>query len=91
MDEQINSDENKYIGEMRVLKQSDTEKLRRKMRETMEEQRTQAVKDYMERAYAFSGEQRYDEAIGQLEQLLAVEPLNNRALIFKKTLEDTVR
>ncbi len=91
MDEQITSYENKYLGDLRALKQSETEQLRRKMRATMEAQRAQAVKDYMARAYAFSGEQRYDEALGQLEQLLAVEPLNNRALIFKKTLEDTVR
>ncbi|MHC4721209.1 MAG: hypothetical protein ACYS6I_00725, partial [Planctomycetota bacterium] len=91
LDEQITRHENDYYSQQLTQKQAETEQLRRQMRKTMEAQRAQAVKDYMDRAYAFSKEQRYDEALGQLEQLLAVEPLNNRALIYKKTLEDAVR
>jgi len=91
LDEQITSHQNDYITQQQVLEQAQTQQLRRQMRETMEAQRSQAVKDYMDRAYTFSKEQRYEEALGQLEQLLAVDPLNNRALIYKTTLEDTVR
>ncbi|MHC4784216.1 MAG: hypothetical protein ACYTE0_14405, partial [Planctomycetota bacterium] len=58
--------------------------------QTMDSQRAQAVVDYMDRAFAFQKEQRYEEALGQLEQLLDIDPLNQRALIIKQTLEHTV-
>ena len=60
------------------------------LRQTMETQRREAVASYMKRAFAFMGEQRYEEALGQLDQLLTVEPLNQEALILKKQLERTI-
>lgn len=63
--------------------------LTKQIRDTMEAQRDQAVADYTERAFALQKEQRYEEALGQIDQLLAVEPHNQRALILKQTLEHT--
>jgi len=69
----------------------ETEKLRSDIRKTAEERRIKAVQDYMARASAFQEQQRYEEALGQLEQVLAIDPTNQRALILSQTLEDTVR
>ncbi len=69
----------------------ETEQLRQNIRQTTEERRSQAVIDYMGRAYAFQEQQRYEEALGQLEQVLVVDPTNQAALILSQTLEDTVR
>ena len=65
----------------------EADKLTVEIRENMETQRARAVEDYMVRAYAFQKEQRYEEALGQLEQLLAIDRLNQSALIQKQTLE----
>ena len=44
----------------------------------------------MDNALAYQKQQRYEDALGQLENLLAIEPLNNQALILKQTLEDMI-
>jgi len=61
------------------------------IRDTIEEQRKQAIEDYMDRAYAFQAEERYEEALGQLELLLGVDPLHQRALMMKQSLEHWTR
>ncbi len=63
------------------------DQLTEQLRETMETQRAQAIDTYMGRTYAFMDQQRYDEALGQLEQLLAIDPLNQNALVLKKNLQ----
>ena len=86
------------VGEAQLAADTKAEEDRRieagiltgEIRQKMEAQRKQAVADYMERAFAFQQEQRYEEALGQLEQLLSVDPLNQRALILKQTLKHTV-
>ena len=66
------------------------DKLTADIRDTMKQQRERAVEDCMERALAFQREQRYEEALGQLEQLLAIDPLNQQALAQRQTLEHMV-
>jgi Flp pilus assembly secretin CpaC len=44
----------------------------------------------MENATGYQKQQRYEEALGQLESLLAIDPLNDDALIKRDTLNDTV-
>ena len=61
-----------------------------KYRERMEAERARRVKELMANAIAYQKQQRYEEALGQLESLLSLEPLNDRALTLKQTLEDTV-
>ncbi|HEV58031.1 MAG TPA: hypothetical protein ENN87_11155, partial [Phycisphaerales bacterium] len=61
------------------------------LRDRIEAQREQAVKDYMERAIKFRKEERFDEALGQIEQLLAVDARNSNALLLKDILEDEIR
>ncbi|AQQ08403.1 Type IV pilus biogenesis and competence protein PilQ precursor [Sedimentisphaera cyanobacteriorum] len=72
------------------IEREQTEELEKEIRRDMERQRQQAVKDYMENAMAFQREQRYEEALAQLEALLAIDPLNSMALLQKQTLEQTI-
>ncbi|ARN56404.1 hypothetical protein [Sedimentisphaera salicampi] len=72
------------------VEREQTEELEKEIRRDMERQRQQAVKDYMENAMAFQREQRYEEALAQLEALLAIDPLNSMALLQKQTLEQTI-
>jgi type II secretory pathway component GspD/PulD (secretin) len=60
----------------------------RRDREQMEADRNKRIAELMDNAVTFQSQQRYDEALGQLESLLAIDPLNNQALLLKQTLED---
>ena len=62
----------------------------RQRKEQMEADRQKRIVELMTNATACQQQQRYEEALGQLESLLALDPQNNAALILKQTLEDTV-
>ncbi|MCD6395315.1 MAG: hypothetical protein J7M40_17665, partial [Planctomycetes bacterium] len=66
-------------------------KLADKLRIDIERQRLESVKDYMERARAFAEMQQYEESLGQVDQLLAIDPIHTEARILKGVLENTVR
>ncbi|MHC4457585.1 MAG: type II secretion system protein GspD [Planctomycetota bacterium] len=59
-------------------------------RQQVEADRQKRMAELMDNAMAYQKQQRYEEALGQLVSLLAIDPLNNEALILKQTLEDTV-
>lgn len=59
-------------------------------REQVESDRSKRVAELMENAVAYQKQQRYEEALGQLQSLLTIDPMNNQALILKQTLEDTI-
>jgi len=61
-----------------------------RFRKQMEADRKKRITDLMNNAKAYQKQQRYEEALGQLESLLAIEPLNNDALITKQMLEDVI-
>ena len=67
-----------------------TQQLQQSIRENMDAKRESAVKEYLANALAFQKEQRYKEALAQINALLAIDPLNNTALAIKMTLEDTI-
>ena len=52
--------------------------------------RQERTAELMDNAMAFQKQQLYEEAIGQLEGLLAIDPMNDRALILKQILEDII-
>ncbi|MGB2806322.1 MAG: hypothetical protein WBC22_01170, partial [Sedimentisphaerales bacterium] len=62
----------------------------REHRTQMEADRERRIAELMENAIACQEQMRYEEALGQLESLLVLDPMNNNALIKKQTLEDTV-
>ncbi|MDH4241013.1 MAG: hypothetical protein OEW48_15750, partial [Phycisphaerae bacterium] len=61
-----------------------------KRKTQMEADRKRRIEELMESAMVLQGQMRYEEALGQLESLLVLDPMNNNALIQKQTLEDTV-
>lgn len=48
------------------------------------------IADLMNNAIEYQNQQRYTEALGQLETLLAIDPTNRNAEVTKRTLEDTI-
>ncbi|NIA17165.1 MAG: hypothetical protein GWO86_02335, partial [Planctomycetes bacterium] len=52
--------------------------------------REKRIKDLMNNALEYQDQQRYSEALGQLETLLAIDPTNHNAAITKRALEDTI-
>ncbi|MCI0499227.1 MAG: hypothetical protein L0Y36_06065 [Planctomycetales bacterium] len=87
LEQRVEESRQAFGRQQETERQEQADVLNTQIRQTMETQRAQAVDDYMARAYAFMKEQRHEEALGQLEQLLAIDPLNQQALILKQTLE----
>ena len=87
---QIREAHNMYILAREEDARSEAQKMTEQIRQDMEIQRAKAVEDYLDRAFAFQSQQRYEEALGQLEQLLAIDPTHKTALIQKTTLERTI-
>ncbi|MHC5156819.1 MAG: tetratricopeptide repeat protein, partial [Planctomycetota bacterium] len=90
LEQKVSEAQKAAAQQAKVEQQVAADQLTSEIRQTMQQQRERAVKDYMERAYAFQDEQRYEEALGQLEQLLAIDPRNQRALTLRQTLEHIV-
>ena len=62
----------------------------RTYREQTELDRKKRISELMDNALSYQKQQRYEEALGQLEGLLAIDSLNNNALITKQLLEDMI-
>ncbi len=52
--------------------------------------RQEKTAELMDNAMVFQKQQRYEQALGQLEGLLAIDPMNDQALILKQILEDII-
>ncbi len=87
----IRAARNAYITAKEEQARIDAMKLTENIRRDMEQQRAQAVEDYLEGAFAFAERQQYEEALGRLDQLLAIDPTHRMALIQKGTLENAIR
>lgn len=90
-EQSLNEQQRSVQSEQAKQRQAEAEQLTRTIRSDIDAQRAQAIEEYMDRAYAFQAEERYEEAMGQLEQLLAIDPNNHRAQIMKKSLEHWMR
>jgi len=71
-------------------KEVESAEVQRNFREQMDVDRQKRVNELMNNAIAYQKSQRYEEALGQIESLLAIDPLNDRALILKQTLDDMI-
>ena len=88
--ETIAQEQEKRELELQEQKRLEAIDAQRQYREQMEADRNKRIAELMDNATAYQSQQRYEEALGQLESLLAIDPLNNNALILKQTLEDMV-
>jgi len=90
LSEEMASVENELALQLEEQKRTEAIEAQRQYREQMEADRSKRITELMDNSRAYMKQQRYEEALGQLESLLALEPLNDRALLLKQTLEDTV-
>ncbi len=88
--EKIAQEQDKRARQLQEQKRLEAIEAQRRYREQMEADRSKRIAELMDNAVAYQSQQRYVEALGQLESLLAIDPLNNQALILKQTLEDMV-
>jgi len=72
------------------IRKTQAEKAQADYRNEMQQQRQARINELMSNAKAFQRQLRYEEALGQLKSLLAIDPLNDDALIMKDLLEDTI-
>jgi len=75
------------IAEQRGIEAAEAQ---REFRERMAEERKATVKELLETAKMYQDQQRYEEALGQLDSLLVVDRLNDEALRMKQMLEDMI-
>ncbi|MGA1980721.1 MAG: hypothetical protein ABSG99_09225 [Sedimentisphaerales bacterium] len=88
--EKIVQEQDKRGQQLQEQKRLEAIEAQRRYREQMGADRNKRIAELMDSAVAYQSQQRYVEALGQLESLLAIDPLNNQALILKQTLEDMV-
>ena len=91
LNDEILSAESKNVAEKNQQAIDDATETAKEIRDRVESQRKKAVEDGLANAYTSQQQQRYEEALGQLEQVLAIDPHNDRALREKSYLEDNVR
>ncbi len=88
--EKIAQIQDKRAQEIQEQRRLEATEAQRRYREQMESDRSKRIAELMENVVAYQSQQRYAEALGQLESLLTLDPLNNEALILKQTLEDMI-
>ena len=88
--DQIGSAETAYKAQLEEAARVQTQQEHQKIRDQMANERESRVEELMNNTLAYQKQQRYVEALGQLQSLIAIDPLNQQALIMKDTLEDTI-
>ncbi len=88
--EKIVQEQDKRVQQLQEQKRLEAIEAQRRDREQMEADRSKRIAELMDNAVTFQSQQRYEDALGQLESLLVLDPLNNQALLLKQTLEDMV-
>ena len=82
--------ESERIQQSREQKRLEAIEAQRQYRQQMEVDRSRRISELMDNATAYQKQQRYEEALGQLESLLVIDPLNDQAQILKQTLDDMI-
>jgi type II secretory pathway component GspD/PulD (secretin) len=88
--EKIVQEQDKRVQQLQEQKRLEAIEAQRRDRKQMEVDRSKRIAELMDNAVTFQSQQRYEDALGQIESLLTLDPLNNQALILKQTLEDMV-
>ena len=88
--EKIAQGQSQSMQQLQEQKRVEAIEAQRRYREQVEADRSKRIAELMDNAMAYQKQQRYEEALGQLQSLLTIDPMNNQALILKQTLEDTI-
>jgi len=84
---QAQTDREKQLAEQKRLEAIEDQA---RLREQAETDRQQRISELMTRAKAYWKQQRYEAALGQVESILAIDPLHDDALTLKQQLEDMI-
>ena len=87
---EIDSTQAAYQAQTAEQARIEAEREQQKVRADMMADRQKRVIELMQNTLGYQKQQRYEEALGQLQSLIAIDPLNQQALIMKDTLEDTI-
>ncbi len=90
MRSEIDSTQAAYQAQTAEQARIEAEREQQKVRAGMMADRQKRVAELMQNTLGYQKQQRYEEALGQLQSLIAIDPLNQQALIMKDTLEDTI-
>jgi len=90
LSEEINNGQTAKEQQLKGQKQAEAITAQEQYRKQTEIERQKRVEELMDNALSLQKQQRYEEALGQIESLLAIDPLNNRALIQKQMLDDMI-
>ena len=90
LSEKIIEDRSVVARQLQEQKQLEAIEAQRRYREQTEADRRRRIAELMDSAMAYQKQQKYPEALGQLEYLLKMDPLNDKALILEDTLGDII-
>jgi len=90
MNDEITTLKQEQMHYLEQQKREDVIEVQRQYREQTEADRQKRIQTLMENAKAYTKQQRYEAAVGQLESLLALDPQNDEALTLRDALEDMV-
>jgi len=88
--EEIDRQRNEAAGQLVQQRRLESIEAELRFKEQMEIDRQKRIAELMNNTLNFQKRQKYEEALGELGSLLAIEPLNNQALIQKQMLEDII-
>ena len=88
--EKIDKQEAARMAELDTQRKKAAAEAATEFKERMERERNERVKELLDRAKTYQKQQRYEEALGQLESLLVIDPLHDEALRMKQTFEDMI-
>lgn len=88
--EKIAQEQSQRMQQLQEQKRVEAIEAQSRYREQVEADRSKRIAELMDNAMAYQKQQRYEEALGQLQSLLSIDPRNNQAQILKQTLEDTI-
>lgn len=90
MDKQITQQQQAHQQKVQQEKLVQGQATAEKFRLQQEAERQKRIAELLENARNFQRQQRYEEALKQIELLLAIDPQNDIALTSKMLLEDTI-
>jgi general secretion pathway protein D len=90
LDEKISQDRSAAEQRTEAVRLTEAAEAQRRYRERTEADRKKRIAELWRNALAYQKQQRYEEAVAQLDSLIAIDPQHDRALVLKQTLEDTV-
>ncbi len=90
MAQRIDKAESAHKAQLAEQKRQEAIKVDEEIREQAEQDRQQRIDEYLKRARAYVKQMRYEAALGQVNAVVKIDPLNDQALTLKDMLEDWV-